>query len=168
MIKVVVKIVMVTALIFTILAASKREEVSYKTAIATGDIIFHTSQSAQSALIELATKSSITHCGVIFKRGGQFYVYEASSTVKYTPIETWIKRGKGGKFTIKRLKDRVLSKNEIKSLKKVAKKYHAKRYDPIFNWSDEKIYCSELVRKLFVDALDVPLGELVPMSSIDF
>lgn len=47
-----------------------------------GDIIFQTSLSPQSRAIQLATRSSWSHCGILYKRGGRFYVFEAAQTVK--------------------------------------------------------------------------------------
>ncbi|WP_206680678.1 hypothetical protein [Hymenobacter polaris] len=35
-----------------------------------GDLIFHTSQSAQSQAIQLATHSPYSHCGLLYKTGG--------------------------------------------------------------------------------------------------
>lgn len=58
-----------------------------------GDIIFHSSQSAQSKAIEQATHSPYSHMGIIFIKQGKPYVFEASSNVKYTPLQIWISRG---------------------------------------------------------------------------
>lgn len=41
-----------------------------------GDIIFQTSQSEQSPLIQIGTRSKITHCGIIVMRKGESYVLE--------------------------------------------------------------------------------------------
>ena len=46
-----------------------------------GDIIFQTSLSAQSEAIQQATNSKYSHCGIIYKNNGRFYVYEAAETV---------------------------------------------------------------------------------------
>jgi hypothetical protein len=70
-----------------------------------GDIIFQTSLSSQSKAIQLATKSKYSHVGIIFKEKGKFYVFEAAKTVKMTPLDEWIKRGKDEKYVIKRLKN---------------------------------------------------------------
>ncbi len=49
-----------------------------------GDLIFQTSMSAQSKAIQLATKSKYSHCGLIYKDGNGFYVFECEllKTVK--------------------------------------------------------------------------------------
>jgi hypothetical protein len=57
---------------------------SEKDQIKNGDIIFQTSLSQQSKAIQLATNSKYSHCGIIYKDNGQFYVYEAVQPVKIT------------------------------------------------------------------------------------
>jgi hypothetical protein len=42
-----------------------------------GDIIFHTSKSKQSPLIQYATMSTLSHCGIIVEKKGDLYVLEA-------------------------------------------------------------------------------------------
>ena len=70
-----------------------------------GDIIFHTSRSAQSIAIQKATHSKYSHMGIIFFRDGDPYVYEAVKTVQYTPVSKWVARGDGGHYVVKRLRD---------------------------------------------------------------
>ena len=73
--------------------------------IKNGDLIFQTSLSRQSKAIQLATKSKYSHCGLIYKDGNDFYVFEAVQPVKQTPLDKWIARGQDGKYVIKRLKN---------------------------------------------------------------
>ena len=47
-----------------------------------GDIIFQSSNSPLSIAIQLATKSKYSHCGIIFKEKGAWYVYEAVQPVR--------------------------------------------------------------------------------------
>ena len=46
-----------------------------------GDLIFHTSQSAQSRAIQLATHSSYSHCGIVYKEAGNWQVLDRKSVV---------------------------------------------------------------------------------------
>src|SRR5688572_1747556 len=69
-----------------------------KNALRDGDIIFQTSLSSQSKAIQLATHSEYSHCGIIYKKGNHFYVYEAIQPVKMTPLYKWIARGKDGHY----------------------------------------------------------------------
>lgn len=42
-----------------------------------GDIIFQESQSAQCKAVQKATHSRYSHCGIIFRKDGKYFVYEA-------------------------------------------------------------------------------------------
>ena len=72
-------------------------------AVRDGDIIFHTSRSAQSAAIQRATHSPYSHVGIILYRDDKPFVFEAIATVRYTPLADWIARGDGGRYVVKRL-----------------------------------------------------------------
>ena len=115
--------------------------------IKNGDLIFQTSLSGQSKAIQLATKSKYSHCGLIYKDDNEFYVFEAVQPVKRTPLDKWIVRGQDGKYVIKRLKnaDQVLTPATLTKMKQVGDQFNGKNYDLTFEWSDDKIYCSELI-----------------------
>ncbi|CAA6805988.1 MAG: Unknown protein [uncultured Aureispira sp.] len=134
-----------------------------------GDIIFQTSNSSQSKAIQLATHSPYSHVGIIYEQKGAFWVYEAIEPVKLTPLKTWIKRGKKGHYVVKRLKNasKVLSSTALKKMKTAGEQYKGKHYDLYFEWSDDKIYCSELVWKIYKEALDIELGTLQQLESFD-
>lgn len=134
-----------------------------------GDLIFHTSRSTQSAAIQKATHSKYSHVGVIFLRHGSPYVYEAISTVQYTPLKTWIARGNGGHYVVKRLRnaDTLLTPVAVAKLRKVANTLEGKPYDLTFEWSDARIYCSELVWKIYERGLGLHIGELQKLREFD-
>ena len=113
-----------------------------------GDIIFHTSKSSQNKMLQIATNSNITHVGVIFFKSGEPYVFEAVSPVKVTPLKEFINRGVGSKYSIKRTKN-PLSASELKIMLEYGKRQLGKPYDSKFEWSNRKIYCSELVWKIY-------------------
>jgi hypothetical protein len=50
---------------------------------------------------------------------------------------------------------------------KEGKKLEGKNYDIYFGWSDETIYCSELVWKLYQRTTALEIGELKPLGSYD-
>ena len=50
-----------------------------------GDVIFQTSQSRQSPLIQIATRSKISHCGIVVMKNGEPYVLETLKTLVLTP-----------------------------------------------------------------------------------
>ena len=127
---------------------------------ADGDIIFQTSLSSQSRAIQLATHSRYSHMGIIFYRRGRPYVFEAAATVRYTPLPLWINKGKDGHYVIKRLKGRVLARNIINRLRRASRKFFGKPYDLYFGWSDKRLYCSELVWKIYKRAMGIDIGQL--------
>ncbi len=131
-----------------------------------GDIIFHTSRSAQSAAIQRATHSPYSHVGVIFYRDGKPFVFEAIATVRYTPLDAWIARGDGSRYVVRRLKT-ALTAGQVTRLRAAARQFEGKPYDLYFEWSDERIYCSELVWKLYDQALGVKLGTLQKLREFD-
>ena len=113
-----------------------------------GDIIFHTSKSSQSEMLQIATNSNITHVGIIFFKSGKPYVFEAVNPVKVTPLQEFINRGVGSKYSIKRTKTPI-SNSELKIMIEYGKRQIGKPYDSKFEWSNDKIYCSELVWKIY-------------------
>ena len=127
-----------------------------------GDVIFQTSTSDQSQAIQLATESRYSHCGIIFKEKDQWFVFEASNVVKKTPLNEWIQHGVDHKYVVKRLKnaEQVLNKEALEKMKSVSLHFAKRPYDSHFEWSDEKIYCSELVWKIYHEALGIELGQL--------
>jgi len=134
-----------------------------------GDLIFQTSLSRQSQAIQLATKSRYSHCGLIYKDGKDYYVFEAVQPVKRTPLDKWIARGKDGKYVIKRLKnaDQVLTPATLAKMKQIGDKFKGKNYDLTFEWSDDKIYCSELIWKIYQRTTGLEIGKLEKLSDFD-
>lgn len=133
-----------------------------------GDIVFQSSLSGQSHAIQLATKSRYSHCGIILEKDGKLQVFEAVQPVKFTPFEQWIRQGDNQHYVVKRLKDpSVLTDKIITSMSHEAKKLEGKNYDIYFGWSDETIYCSELVWKLYQRTTALEIGELKPLGSYD-
>jgi hypothetical protein len=131
-------------------------------AVRDGDLIFQTSRSSQSLAIQRATGSPYSHMGLIFIRDGQPYVFEAIATVRLTPLDRWIARGEGHHFVLKRLRnaETVLDPSGINRLHTAALRLAGRPYDLTFEWSDERIYCSELVWKAYDRGLGIDIGAL--------
>ncbi|MBR4048632.1 MAG: hypothetical protein IKK07_09295 [Bacteroides sp.] len=114
-----------------------------------GDVIFQTSQSQQSPLIQLATRSSISHCGIIIMKNGEPYVLETLKTLTTTPLEEFIARGKGGKYWLKR--------SNLENIKIEYEHYLGKPYDLAFKFDNDKFYCSELIYDIYKEQLGIEL-----------
>ena len=114
-----------------------------------GDVIFQTSQSEQSPLLQIATRSKITHCGIIVMKNGKPYVLETLKTLVLTPLDKFIARGVDGKYWLKRSK-----KDNIKIK---YNSYLGKPYDLAFKFDNGKFYCSELIYDIYKNQLGIEL-----------
>lgn len=134
-----------------------------------GDIIFQTSESEQSEAIKIATQSKFSHCGIIYIENGKTYVYEAVQPVKMTLLKDWITNGKDNKYVVKRLKneEKILTESILKKMKVSGMKFENKNYDLFFEWSDEKIYCSELVWKIYKEGANIELCKPKKLKEFD-
>jgi len=126
--------------------------------VQSGDLVFQTSRSNQSEIIAEVTGSPWTHVGVVFERRGGPWVLEAVQPVRWTRFDRWRARGEGGRYTVRRLR-RPLSARELRALRIEGERFLGRRYDARFEWSDRRMYCSELVWKMFARALRIELTE---------
>ena len=149
--------------------AVRLENFKLEQKVKNGDIIFQTSKSRQSKAIQLATGSRYSHMGIIYENDGQFFVYEAVQPVKLTPLTEWINRGENGHYVIKRLEnaDQVLTNLTLTKMKQIGEQFKGKSYDIYFEWSDDRIYCSELVWKIYKQATNIEIGKLEQLSDFD-
>lgn len=127
-----------------------------------GDVIFQESASAQSDMVRALTDSRWTHMGVVFREKSGPIVLEAVSPVKKTPLASWIARGRGGHYVVKRLRDADtrLSPDVVDKLRKTGDAWLGRPYDLRFRWDDQSLYCSELVYKLFERGAGIRIGAL--------
>lgn len=163
----IVTVIILTAAITYLVRTSLSSDITES--LKDGDIIFQESQSAQSKAVRLATHSRYSHCGIIYIKNGKAYVYEAIQPVKITPLKQWIKRGKDNHYVVKRLNnaDLVLTPLVLKHMKEEGELLKGKNYDLTFEWSDKKIYCSELVWKIYKRGANIELGTLEHLKDFD-
>lgn len=134
----------------------------------TGDIIFQSSKTGQGHAIQLATGSKYSHVGLILMVKGQPMVFEAVQPVQLIDLEEFTMRG-DGHFVVTRLKgaDTVLTDKVKEKMQAQLATHLNKSYDIHFDWSDEKMYCSELVWKVYKVAAGLEVGELKPLKEYD-
>jgi len=139
------------------------------TELENGDIIFQISKSGQSKAIQIATGSKYSHMGIVYKQGNDFFVYEAVQHVKLTPLNDWINRGEKAHYVVKRIKnsETLLTSETLTKMKQVGEKFTGKDYDLYFEWSDSRIYCSELVWKIYKEALGLEIGKLEKLGDFN-
>ena len=158
------KIVLLFIISFLMIGCTDEKETTFKN----GDIIFQDSPSSQSQAIKLATKSKYSHVGIIYRSKEKIFVYEAVGPVVLTPLKKWISHGVAGHYVLKRLKNRdILTERILTNMKRVAEGFKNRPYDALFAWSDDRIYCSELVWKIYKRAVGIELGALKKLGSFD-
>ena len=52
-------------------------------------------------------------------------------------------------------------------MKQVGEKFRGKNYDLTFEWSDNKMYCSELIWKIYKRATGIEIGKLEKLGDFD-
>lgn len=129
-----------------------------------GDLIFQTTVSRQSGPIAKATHSPLTHVGIAYKEKDSWMVLEATEPVKVTSLEEFKNTGRGSAVCVRRPQfdfdiDQVISEGS---------RYLGQKYDLLFAWDDQRMYCSELVYKAFERATGQKIGDLQPVESLDF
>lgn len=169
------RILIISTVLFSVAALyfgfAKKSNVAEKTKtsfswIKDGDILFQDTGGDFGEAIKLATKSKYSHCGMAIKEGTNILVFEAIGPVKYTPISEWINNGIKKSFSVYRLKDsKIVNDALLKLWRAKAASYMGKEYDHVFGWNDEKIYCSELIWKMY-NAAGIKLS--IPKQLKDF
>ncbi len=113
-----------------------------------GDIVFSGSPAGQGRAIMNATGSPHTHCGVVFLKDGREMVIEAVQPVGVVSLADFKARAKPGTFMARRLKS-ALAAEKLRIARSWAEAQIGKDYDIRFLWGDDKLYCSELVWKIY-------------------
>lgn len=141
-----------------------------KTELQTGDIIFQDFSFGNSQAIKLITHSKYSHVGMIVMLDGKPFVYEAVQPVQVTPFEEWISRNKKSEYEVKRLKNaaELFTAEKTEALKTEMNKYIGKDYDGRFEWSDKRMYCSEVIWKIYKRVFDLEIGKTQLMDELDF
>ncbi|MEN2399890.1 YiiX family permuted papain-like enzyme [Flavobacterium sp. MC2016-06] len=160
----------VTMLVFPLNSFAKtKSESAVLAKIQDGDLIFQTSESSQCEAVRIATKSKFSHCGIVFMKDGKQFVFEAVQPVRMTPLEDWITHGRDHKYVVKRLKNAatVLNAQTLQKMKTYGNQFMGKEYDAYFEWTDNRIYCSELIWKIYKNGAGIELCKLQEMKDFN-
>lgn len=130
-----------------------------------GDLVFQKCLSIQGVAIRIATNSQYDHMGIIILRHGKKMVLEALEPVQCTPLAEWVKRTPFTSIAIRRpvIFATDPPANLIARLDTAAHEFEGKSYDYLMEWSDDRLYCSELVWKLFQRHFQI---ELCPLQHL--
>ncbi|PXY40981.1 hypothetical protein DMB65_10440 [Flavobacterium cheongpyeongense] len=144
------------------LASKTKGEINVPDKIQDGDIIFQTSESSQCEAVRIATNSKFSHCGIIYEINGNLFVFEAVQPIKLTRLDDWIRHGRDKKYVVKRLKNAIelLTPATLQKMKDYSQQFMGKEYDAFFEWTDTRIYCSELVWKIYKNGANIELSKL--------
>ncbi|MCP3139508.1 YiiX family permuted papain-like enzyme [Pyxidicoccus xibeiensis] len=142
--------------------AAPREDLEAE--LRTGDIVLHTSRSRQSQFIQVATESPLSHVGMVEVTPEGAWVVEAVQPVQRVRFAKWKARGLKGRILVLRPKE--LSDAQRQQAVDAAKAHLGKPYDLRFEWGDEAMYCSELVRKAYARGAGVEYGKLERLGSL--
>lgn len=133
-----------------------------------GDVLYQTNHSRQTLAIQKATRSRYSHVGVLLHRAGKLEVFEAVGPVKFTPIEQWTARGQNRHVVVQRLRDAsALTPGVLMKMRAWAETMNGRPYDIYFGWSDDELYCSELVWKIFQAGAGIELTSKRVLRSFD-
>lgn len=61
----------------------------------------------------------------------------------------------------------MLTAKALEKMKIEGEKFKGKNYDLTFEWSDDKIYCSERIWKIYQRATGIEIGKLEKLSDFD-
>jgi hypothetical protein len=132
-----------------------------------GDIIFQSLPHVDLVdAIEGITGSPYSHCGVVAKENGTWLVIESIFDVHETPLASWARRGRWGRFAVYRLKPEYRS--HIPEFIEELHAFLGLPYDYRYRMDDESIYCSELVWKAWKNATGEELGTLVKLGDMNW
>ncbi|MBK8091671.1 MAG: hypothetical protein IPK32_06720 [Verrucomicrobiaceae bacterium] len=130
-----------------------------------GDLVFQSlAHGAVIDAIEGCTGSPFSHCGIVVKKEGGWYVLEAIGPVQEKPLLRWIHQGRGKGFAVHRVKPE-LQKN-VPAMIAQARRFLGRPYDIQYELDDAKIYCSELIYKGWLAATGQKMGKLVTLGSL--
>ncbi len=125
-----------------------------------GDILLQPLHCYACNLIEAQTQSEYSHIGVVIKKENQeVFVAEAFGKVKVVSFDEFNKKTQKG-LRIEVLRPRYVHSEIYATYRE---HFDSKPYDSNFLWSDDKIYCSELVQKLF-HQLNMTVPKAKPMT----
>ncbi len=128
-----------------------------------GDIVFTkaplSDKSIMKQAIRAATGTEWTHVGVIYLRNGKPMVLEAVQPIQLIPLTRYLARK--GTHVFKRLKDTSkINSNSTSKAMTFARRHLKGKYDGKFQWSNSRLYCSELVWKIYYYSAGIKLCKI--------
>lgn len=149
---------------------------THESRLQSADLIFieEDPTSAMDSAIQSATDSfntSFTHVGIIEAAAEGLYVIDATPRlgVARRPLEELLQESPkrpDGRAAVRYMRPIDHSVNPERVILK-AKTYIGREYDTLYDGTDQKIYCSELVQLCYRDKNSKPIFESIPMRFSD-
>lgn len=132
-----------------------------------GDVIFINIPAYPFQQVSSATQCPANHVGILFHDPERGWIVGESAVPlsRYTPLESFLARSKGGWYAIRRLKT-GLSEPQIAALRKECDRRMGIAYHPGFRYDSNRLFCSKFVHDVYRDALGVSLGELETFANL--
>lgn len=123
------------------------------------DVLFQDLDGPLGKAIKLATNSEYSHCAIVLEDGRGLFAHEAVEPVRRTSIKDWIDQGVDDHYEVRRLPNasEVLTDDVLEKMLAITTTQLGKHYDGLFEWSDERIYCSELVWMAYAEGAGIEL-----------
>lgn len=132
-----------------------------------GDMIFQSLPHGDLVdTIEAVTNSPWSHCGLLVWRDGQWQVAEAIGQVRYTPLYSWLVRGRRAAFATYRVRD--LPVERTRAIIPGVEKLLGRPYDFSYAPDDTDIYCSELIYKVYDRELGIKIGTWQKLGDLNW
>lgn len=129
-----------------------------------GDIIMQNYKAKGAVLSHDLMGGKYNHVGIIFQRpkDGMLVVLDLTDSVRLTELTAYVDRADSGHVCILRIKEsnKTLTEEKVTALRDAAKQYRGKPADPMLNWDDSRMYSSELVWKVYNNAMMLKLCPL--------
>lgn len=116
--------------------------------------------------IESASQSPWSHCGILVRRDGQWQVAQALINVHYTPLIEYLIQCRDLRVNSFRMKG--ITEEQRTKIQPGITKLLGKPYDINYEPDDSKIYCSELVWKVYDRELDIHWGEWQEFGTLNW
>ena len=140
--------------------------IAIKKSLQEGDVIFSSVANFLYKAVEKGTNSPTSHVGIVIKKDEQWLVAESKVPLsRLSTLDEFIARSDQGWISIKRLKS-GLSSQQLVQLKNACNKRLGRLYDFSFNYASSKLFCSKFVYEVFMEAMNIEVGEIETFSAL--
>jgi hypothetical protein len=158
-------ILFIVLLSFITSSSSSRADNVFKN----GDLIFQNTIYDHSRIFTELSREEYNHVGILYYYHRSWYVFEAAwKSVRLVPLQSWISRGRGESYVVKRLVDSQIIKSRSRlRIIYATETFMGKPYDRQLNWYNKRYYAAELVWKYYQKAFSCTLAPLGKVSEKD-